>query len=123
MQTIRARHAFLTLRDRGVKKVTKSFILQAYHAASDEVPRYGLTASKKIGNAVRRNRARRRMRALVRLHLQSTARQGYHYGLIARFDIADKPFAEIEAAFIEAIETVHQLADKRARSDHHKNTS
>ena len=111
MDTIRKRHAFLVLRDKGVKKVTKPFILQAYDRNSDEAPCFGLTASKKIGNAVRRNRARRRMRALVRLHLSQKARPGYHYGLIARYDVADMPFDKLEAHFAAAINVVHALCD------------
>ena len=114
IDTIRHRHAFLSLRDKGVKKVTKPFILQARALDTNEVPRFGLTASKKIGNAVRRNRARRRMRALVRLHLSDKARIGHHYGLIARFDMPDAPFDALETEFLAAIETVHSLIDKRA---------
>ena len=114
IDTIRHRHEFLSLRDKGVKKVTKPFILQARHTASDEAPRFGLTASKKIGNAVRRNRARRRMRALVRLHLADKARAGHHYGLIARFDMPDASFDELEAGFLVAIEAVHAQTDKKA---------
>ena len=112
METIRKRQGFLVLRDRGVKKVTKPFILQALDRKNEEAPRFGLTASKKIGNAVRRNRARRRMRALVRLHLAQRARLGYHYGLIARFDVADMPFDRLEAQFLDAIKAVHALYDK-----------
>ena len=113
MDTIRKRHAFLSLRDKGVKKVTKPFILQARTLETDEPPRFGLTASKKIGNAVRRNRARRRMRALVRLHLSDKARIGHHYGLIARFDMADAPFDMLETEFLAAIEMVHRQIDQR----------
>ena len=114
IDTIRNRHAFLSLRDKGVKKVTKPFILQARALGTDEPPRFGLTASKKIGNAVRRNRARRRMRALVRLHLADSARMGHHYGLIARFDMPDAPFDVLETEFLAAIETVHSQIEKRA---------
>ena len=114
IDTIRNRHAFLSLRDKGVKKVTKPFILQARALGTDEPPRFGLTASKKIGNAVRRNRARRRMRALVRLHLANSARVGHHYGLIARFDMPDAPFDVLETEFLAAIETVHSQIEKRS---------
>ena len=112
MKTIRKRHEFIALRDKGVKKVSKAFILQARPIADDIPPLYGLTASKKIGNAVVRNRARRRMRALVRTHLAAKARIGYHYGLIARFAIADMPYAQLEAHFCEAIDAVHKQCDK-----------
>ena len=122
IQTIRKRHDFLALRDKGVKQVTKPFILQARDVSCDHPACFGLTASKKIGNAVRRNRARRRMRALVRLHLSDKARHGHHYGLIARFDMADAPFPELEQAFIQALEKVHKQLDKR-RSGQKKEAS
>ena len=113
IETIRKRYDFLALRDKGVKTVAKPFILQARDLASDELPRFGLTASEKIGNAVRRNRARRRMRALVRLHLADKARRGHHYGLIARFDMPDAPFEALETAFLAAIDTVHSQIDQK----------
>ncbi len=53
------------------------------------------------------------VRALVRLHLSAQARRGYHYGMIARFDMADAPFAELETLFQQAIEHVHNQFDKR----------
>lgn len=113
MESMKKRHEFLALRDKGVKNVTKPFILQARKLVDGDVPRYGLTASKKIGNAVRRNRARRRMRALVRHHLVPKARAGYHYGMIARFDMPDAPFDMLETAFHEAIEAVHRKIDRQ----------
>lgn len=114
MESMKKRHEFLALRDKGVKQVTKPFILQARDLSNGDVPRYGLTASKKIGNAVRRNRARRRMRALVRHHLATQARAGYHYGMIARFDMPDAPFEMLETAFLAAIEAVHSKIDHGA---------
>ena len=55
--------------------------------------RFGLTASSKIGNAVIRNRARRRMRALASLILPLHAKSGYDYVLIARQKTAQCDFA------------------------------
>ncbi len=46
--------------------------------------RYGLTASRKVGNAVTRNRARRRLRVLAHDILPRHAAPGYDYVLIAR---------------------------------------
>ena len=120
LDSLQKRHQFLTLRDRGVKHVTRYFILQAYNTKQEQPPLYGLTASKKIGNAVTRNRARRRMRALVRLHLSDNARIGWHYGLIARFDMAHAPYQDIEAAFIEAIGVIHEKKRSQGQALSHK---
>ena len=107
MDSLRERHDFISLRDKGVKQVTRYFILQARNTTHDAPPQYGLTASKKIGNAVVRNRARRRLRALVRLHLTEKARVGWHYGLIARYPLPEAPFQELETAFCKAISLIH----------------
>lgn len=64
---------------------TGSFLLQA-RMRGDDTPmmRIGFTASKKIGNAVARNRAKRRMRAVVRAILPLHGQQGWDYVLVAK---------------------------------------
>ncbi len=59
--------------------------------------RFGFSTSKRIGNAVVRNRARRRLREIVRLRL-STIAPGWDVVLIARPAIAQAEFRQIEAA-------------------------
>lgn len=54
--------------------------------------RIGLTASKKVGNAVARNRAKRRLRALARDILVREAALGHDYVLVARAATASRPF-------------------------------
>ena len=81
--SIPSRAGFLAARDSGVKAVAAGFVLQAAPTGRDDW-RLGLTASKKTGNAVRRNRARRRLRALARTELAKRARPGIDYVIIAR---------------------------------------
>ena len=45
---------------------SSSFIIQFYNRADTLGPRYGVTATKKIGNAIKRNKAKRRIRNLVK---------------------------------------------------------
>ncbi|NDA18741.1 MAG: ribonuclease P protein component, partial [Alphaproteobacteria bacterium] len=61
MKTIPSRAGFLAARSKGEKALARGLVIQAVFRESDEW-RVGLTATKKIGNAVTRNRARRRMR-------------------------------------------------------------
>lgn len=88
---------------------TSGFLLQA-RARADGNPavQIGFTASKKIGNAVMRNRAKRRLRALARAVMPAMAQPGWDYVLVAR------PGATVERAFADllrdlegAMRTVH----------------
>lgn len=89
---------------------TAGFLLQARDRAdgSDQV-RVGFTASKKIGNAVLRNRAKRRLRALAREILVPGARPGWDYVLVARPDATvSRPYAELRADLAQALNSVHR---------------
>jgi len=65
------------------------------------VCRVGFVASKKIGNAVKRVRAKRRLRALF-LKMIPMLKNG-EYVLVAKPPIIDAPFSELEKAFKRAI--------------------
>ena len=67
MQRLRQRADFLAAAS-GAKAPTAAFVLQAPTTAATAVPaRVGFTVSKKVGDAVERNRVRRRLREVVRL--------------------------------------------------------
>ena len=72
LQTLKHRKDFV-LSNKFAKKIySKNFIIQKY-TNSDSIDlnlKFGFTATKKIGNAVTRNRAKRRMRALVSRFVQ-----------------------------------------------------
>jgi ribonuclease P protein component len=89
---------------------TNSFLLQARDRADgNPVTRVGYTASKKIGNAVLRNRAKRRLRALAREVLAAQARQGWDYVLVARPDATvTRAFADLRADLELALASVHR---------------
>lgn len=56
---------------------------------------YGIVASKKVGNAVYRNKAKRRLREISRTYLPSFGKQGYLYLFIARKEILTYDFAQL----------------------------
>ncbi|MCU0802641.1 MAG: ribonuclease P protein component [Rhodobacteraceae bacterium] len=69
----------------GRRQGTAGFLLQARDRGDGSgAVRVGFTASKKIGNAVLRNRAKRRLRALARAVLAKGARPGWDYVLVAK---------------------------------------
>ncbi len=55
----------------------------------------GFTATKRIGNAVVRNRAKRRLREAARLLLPDHGRPGHDYVFIARQGAADRPWPRL----------------------------
>ena len=109
--SIPSRAGFLAARDSGIKAVAAGFVLQATPTGRDDW-RLGLTASKKIGNAVRRNRARRRLRALARTELAGRARTGTDYVIIARHNTAERPWNDLVGDLHKALGYLHRVMDK-----------
>lgn len=62
---------------------------------SADAIRAGFTATKKIGNAVIRNRAKRRLRETARALLPVHGKPGHDYVFIARQGTADRPFQKL----------------------------
>lgn len=70
----------------------------------DPTVRVGFTCSKKVGNAVARNRAKRRLREIARLDLPRLAKAGHDYVLIGKKDAtANRDFEALRADFAKAL--------------------
>jgi len=113
---IRAAHAFMErLRQRadflaaasGIKAPAAAFVLQARNRRDQGPPRFGFTVSKKVGNAVERNRVRRRLREIVRLSAATWLRAGHDYVLIGRRAALNVPFGKMTEDFAGALRRVH----------------
>ena len=109
MKTIPSRAGFLAARFKGKKALARGLVIQAVTRESDDW-RIGFTATKKIGNAVTRNRARRRMRALARDHLTPLAKNGIDYVLIARHDTVTASWQDMVNGLQKAIRYLHRTA-------------
>ena len=109
LEVMRKRADFLKAA-KGPKRGTGSFLLQARDRDDDSaVARVGFTASKKIGNAVARNRAKRRMRALAREVLAPVARPGWDYVLVARPGATvERPWDQLKADLSLALSQLHR---------------
>lgn len=84
---------------RGFRRVTPSLTLEAALAPGayrqPSRVRAGFTATKKLGGAVERNRAKRRLRAAAAALLPLYGVGGSDYVLVARAGTLDRPFAQI----------------------------
>ncbi len=65
--------------------------------------RIGFTASRKVGGAVQRNRAKRRLRALARAVMPELARPGFDYVLVARTPVLTCTYGRLEADLTAAL--------------------
>ncbi|MFC3614605.1 ribonuclease P protein component [Lutimaribacter marinistellae] len=92
---------------------TSSMLVQARPRGPDEpvgtkAIRVGFTCSKKIGNAVTRNRAKRRLRAVARAVLPEVGRSGWDYVLIGKpGDTIARPYEVLVADFRRALVKLH----------------
>ena len=93
-------------------KGTSSLTLQARKRREGEPAtgvRVGYTCSKKVGNAVARNRAKRRLREVARIVLSERGRDGWDYVLIGRKDAtAQRDFQKLQGDLIYALKKVHE---------------
>jgi len=97
---------------RARRRAMPGFVLQARQRSADEQDacaiRVGFTCSKKVGNAVARNRAKRRLRAIARDMLPMHGRPGWDYVLIGRHEAtATRGIADLAADLRMALGRIH----------------
>ena len=117
--TLRKRREFLRIRGGG-RWSTHAFVLETKPRelptkatdpstiAADNTPHFGFTVTKKLGNAVTRNRIRRRLKAAVSQVAQTEAKEQHDYVLVARKPALDLPFTELtkllKTAFVRVLQ-------------------
>ncbi|SDE34858.1 ribonuclease P protein component [Ruegeria marina] len=95
---------------RARRQPTPSMLVQARRRAPGEADgiRVGFTCSKKVGNAVARNRAKRRLREIARAVLPELGRDGWDYVLIGKpVDTATRPFDLLKDDLRKALAKLH----------------
>ena len=90
--------------NRGKRYATPGFVLLVFDRRDDdEAKRLGITITKKVGNAVVRNRMRRRFRELMRELLGDKGKAGADHILIGRDGGIEKDFGELRADMAKAL--------------------
>lgn len=101
LQTIRKRADFLRA-NKGLRVAKPGFVLLVSPNGQDAA-RFGVTVTKKIGNAVVRNRMKRRLRELARAALPQAALRGHDHVLIGREGGVERDFAALREELDDAL--------------------
>jgi ribonuclease P protein component len=102
---LKSRPQFLAVRE-GEKRRGGFFLLEMLdRKLTDADPRVGFTVTKKHGNAVERNRMRRRLKEAVRLHAGFAMQPGHDYVVVARRDVLTAPFEKLASELVQRIES------------------
>jgi len=105
---LRKRADFLAA-NAGKRAATPGFNVQALQR-SDNSPaiRVGFTCSKKLGNAVQRNRAKRRLREIARRVIPEQGQSGWDYVLIGKANVtATRLFTDLQNDLSQALKRLH----------------
>jgi len=103
---------------RGVRRVEGAITLETCATPGEVLQpgrlRVGFTASKKIGNAVARNRAKRRLRAAASQLLPLLGRPGHDYVLVARGTTGARDFTALLGDVTTALKSAHRKLGAQA---------
>jgi ribonuclease P protein component len=91
----------------GLRAPVSAFVLQVRQRADTGGARVGFTVSRQVGNAVERNRVRRRLREAVRLATAGSLHEGHDYVLIGRRAALNLRFGEMTRELDAALKRIH----------------
>ena len=100
---LKKRKEFLFMAAKGRKAPVSGLVLQLFRRPDSDPARVGFTVTKKVGNAVVRNRVRRRLREVVRRVEADTPLNGLDLVLIGRGSTRERAFEALVADFRKAL--------------------
>ena len=96
---LKKRPEFLAVAATSLRYATPGVVVQARPAPESATPvspaRFGFTATRKLGGAVQRNRARRRLKAAAAMLAPERAKPGVDYVFVARAGTIDRPWQDL----------------------------
>jgi len=113
LSRLKRRPEFLAVAGSGLKAAAPGLVLQARPRDQGCDIRVGFTASRRVGGAVQRNRAKRRLRAAAAAVLPGAAAPGCDYVLIARRATLDRPYAALIRDLTGALKRLDLYNDRR----------
>lgn len=111
---LKQNHEFRRLYSKGKSAVSPYFVIYC-RKTGRPVSRLGITTGVKLGNAVKRNRARRRIRELYRTH-EAGLLPGYDVVVVARTRAIYGRYAELERSFRQMTKKLGLTVQKGDRS-------
>ena len=113
VSTLKKRSDFLRLRG-GKRYTTKSLVLQSAklevssEKSNEMAPRVGYTVTKKVGNAVVRNRIKRRLREVAQKVIPDKSKPHHDYVIIGKHGALTRDFLSIQKDLEQALDHVHR---------------
>ena len=105
------RPEYLRVKRQGISVAESGLVIQAAPVANSSSylqPRVGFTVSKRVGNAVKRNRARRRLKSIASDVLPKEGFQSWDYVFIGRVVTLDRPYDLLLEDTRVALRKIHQ---------------
>ena len=113
LSVIRKRSDFLAA-NKGLRNARPGFVLLTF-PNEGKGKRYGITVTKKVGNAVVRNRIKRRFREMLRAALPELGLADHDHILIGRDGAIERDFAKMSAELASALERAALGQGERGR--------
>ena len=105
--TVKENYVFRRIYRRGRSSVQSSMVVYCQRNKQGKT-RLGVTVSTKLGKAVVRNRVRRQLREMYRLHLPQM-KKGYDVILVGRVKAVHSPYVKMDKQYVRALEELELL--------------
>ena len=109
--TLKENHEFRRLYQKGASAVSGPMVIYCRKNKLGH-NRLGITVSVKLGGAVVRNRIRRRLREVYRLH-EHQLKEGFDIVIVARHRAYDAPFSQLEKDWLRVAERLSLLREQQ----------